>query len=160
LNRDLVVVVVCAVGLVFLFFVAPFSLFAVFYYASAFNQDVSNWNTGAVIYMTNSKCTLSAPFRGHAFSIVCFWKIYDNSNFIGSHNSDTFCNFNLVFYLWWVGLSFSLLHPLFLVFDSASAFNQDVSKWSTVAVTNMGYSKCTLCLPLNAGHAFRCRVFE
>ena len=32
--------VVCG-GLVFLFFVAPFSLLAVFYYAFAFNQDVS-----------------------------------------------------------------------------------------------------------------------
>jgi surface protein len=46
--------------------------------------------------------------------------------------------------LWWVGLSFSLWHPLFAVFASASAFNQDVSKWNTGAVTNVYYSKCTL----------------
>ena len=44
--------VVCG-GLIFLFFVAP-SL-AVFHYASSFNQDVSKWNTGAVITMVNSK---------------------------------------------------------------------------------------------------------
>jgi surface protein len=58
------VVVVCVVGVVFLFFVAPFSLLAVFAGASAFNQDLSNWNTGAVTKMTNSKC---APF----FPLLC-----------------------------------------------------------------------------------------
>ena len=52
-------VVVCVVGLVFLFFDAPFSLLAVFSYATAFNQDVSKWNTGAVTTMYGSKCTLS-----------------------------------------------------------------------------------------------------
>ena len=52
-------VVVCVVGLVFLFFVAPLSLLAVFNYAIAFNQDVSTWNTGAVTRMNYSKCTLS-----------------------------------------------------------------------------------------------------
>ena len=30
------------------------------------------------------------------------------------------------------------------VFDGASEFNQDVSKWNTGAVTNMQQSKCTL----------------
>ena len=58
LKRDLVVVV-CVVGLVFLFFVAPFSLLAVFHSASVFNQDVSKWITGAVTNMAYSKCTLS-----------------------------------------------------------------------------------------------------
>ena len=47
--------VVCG-GLVFLFFVAPSSL-AVFNQASVFNQDVSEWNTGAVTTMEYSKCT-------------------------------------------------------------------------------------------------------
>ena len=59
LKRDLFVVVCVWWGLVFLFFVAPFSLLAVFYRARAFNQDVSNWNTGAVTSMERSKCTLS-----------------------------------------------------------------------------------------------------
>ena len=45
------------VGWSFFFFVAR-SL-AVFYSASVFNQDVSKWNTGAVITMYRSKCTLS-----------------------------------------------------------------------------------------------------
>jgi surface protein len=46
-------------GLVFLFFVALFSLLAVFYEAKKFNQDVSKWNTGTVTDMSYSKCTLS-----------------------------------------------------------------------------------------------------
>ena len=32
---------------------------AVFEFASAFNKDVSKWNTGAVTDMSRSKCTLS-----------------------------------------------------------------------------------------------------
>jgi surface protein len=57
LKRDLVVVV-CVVGLVLsLFFVAPFSLLAVFNRAYAFNQDVSKWDTSAVTIMNQSKCT-------------------------------------------------------------------------------------------------------
>ena len=46
--------------------------------------------------------------------------------------------------------------PSLAVFDGASVFNQDVSKWNTAAVTDMENSKCTL--PLS-GRAFRCRVF-
>ena len=37
--------------------------FAVFYRASAFNQDVSKWNTGAVTNMDMSKCNLSTFLR-------------------------------------------------------------------------------------------------
>jgi surface protein len=69
LKRDLVVVV-CAVGLDFLFFVAPFSLLAVFWDAVAFNQDVSKWNTGAVTTMAYSKCTLSSSLLATAPSVV------------------------------------------------------------------------------------------
>jgi surface protein len=58
LKRDFVVVV-CVVGLVFLFFVAPFSLLAVFGQATAFNQNVSKWITSAVTDMSHSKCTRS-----------------------------------------------------------------------------------------------------
>ena len=56
------------VGWSFFFFVAP-SL-AVFYQASVFNQDVSTWNTSAVINMQGSKCTL--PLCGHAFLFCVF----------------------------------------------------------------------------------------
>ena len=59
--------------LVFLFFVAPFSLLAVFYQASAFNQNVSTWNTGAVTSMASSKCTrsLSLSVATASSVVVC-----------------------------------------------------------------------------------------
>jgi len=74
------------VGLVFLFsLLHPFSFLAVFYGASAFNQDVSTWNTGAVTDMQQSKCTLSLPLCGHgAFRCGVLLKLYDNSRFVGS----------------------------------------------------------------------------
>ena len=79
------------VGWSFLFFVAP-SL-AVFSEASAFNSDLSNWNTGAVTSMQLSKCTLSLLLCGHdAFRSVVLVNIYDNSRFVGSQflHSHTF----------------------------------------------------------------------
>ena len=60
---------VCVVGLVFLFFV-PFSLLAVFEEATAFNQNVSTWNTGSVTTMHNSKCALSSFLLATAPSVV------------------------------------------------------------------------------------------
>ena len=59
------------VGLVFLFFVAPFFLFAVFRNAAAFNQDVSKWNTGAVTTMEYSKCTLSPSLWPRRLPLWC-----------------------------------------------------------------------------------------
>lgn len=44
--------------------------------------------------------------------------------------------------LWWVGLFF--VAPSLAVFQGAYAFNQNVSKWNTGAVTHMQGSKCTL----------------
>ena len=90
-----------------------------FYQASAFNQDVSKWNMGAVTIMQSSKCTLS---------------LYDNSSFIGSHFSHVLlflvCVFDTVpFLLFVVGWSFfSLLAPSLAVFRNAYVFNQDVPK--------------------------------
>ena len=55
----------------YLFFVAPFSLLAVFHEASAFNQDVSTWNTGAVITMAASKCTLSLSLWPRRLPLWC-----------------------------------------------------------------------------------------
>jgi len=60
------------VGWSFLFFVAP-SL-AVFSYASAFNQDMSNWKTGAVTTMDGSKCTLS-PSLWPRLPLLCILNI-------------------------------------------------------------------------------------
>jgi surface protein len=124
LKRDLVVVV-CVVGLVFLFFVAPFSLLAVFSNAHAFNSDVSKWITSAVTRMDYSKCTRSLPLCGHgAFRCGVLLNIHDNSRFVGSQFSHVLFLFSvcglkrdLVVVVCVVGLVFlfSLLHPsLFL----------------------------------------------
>ena len=91
LKRDLFVVV-CVVGLLFLFFVAPFSLLAVFRGASAFNSDVSNWNTGAVTTMYASKCTRSLspslwPRRLPLWCVLLNTCIFDHSRFVGSQVS-------------------------------------------------------------------------
>ena len=101
--------------LVFFFFVS-FSL-AVFYQASAFNQDVSKWNTGAVTTMQESKCTLSPSLCGHAFHCCVFW-IYDNSSFIGSQFSHVLLYLFLCFRngtfcccLWWVGVFLFFVAP-------------------------------------------------
>ena len=72
----LLIVVVCVVGLVF-------SLLAVFREASEFNQDVSNWNTGAVTSMEGSKC-------GHASVVVFFFNTtihVQQTRVLSDHNS-------------------------------------------------------------------------
>jgi surface protein len=157
LKRDLVVVV-CVVGLVFFFFVAPFSLLAVFGQAAAFNQDVSKLNTSAVTSMQYSKCTLSPSLSGPgAFRCGVLLNMYGNSSFVGSHVS------HVLFFLFVCGLKRDLivvvvvcavgLDSLFFVapfslavFNQAKQFNQNVSTWNTGAVTNMYSSKCTLSL--------------
>jgi len=47
--------------LFFLSFFVALSFVAVFYRASAFNSDVSKWNTSAVTTMESSKSTLTLP---------------------------------------------------------------------------------------------------
>ena len=143
-------------GLFFLCFVAP-SL-AVFFGAYAFNQDVSKWNTGAVKSMQQSKCTLSLSLWPRLPLLCCL-----NVRQLEFHRITIltrlvvlFCVFETVpFLLFVVGLVFLFfVAPSLAVFNSASAFNQDVSKWNTGAVTRMDASKCTLspslwpCLPL------------
>ena len=71
------------------FFVAPFSLLAVFHSAGAFNQDVSKWNTSAVTTMKFSKYTLF-PSLWPRLSLLCILNIRQLSSFIvssGSHFS-------------------------------------------------------------------------
>jgi surface protein len=118
--------VVCVLGVVFLFFVAPFSLLAVFSGASAFNQDVSTWSTGAVTRMDYSKCTLSLPLcwprRLPLWCVVEY--IYQLEVLVGSQVSHVlFCCFCLWFetvpflllFVWWVWSFFFFVAPfLFL----------------------------------------------
>ena len=85
----------CVVGLVFHFFVVPFSLFAVFESASAFNQDVSKWNTGAVTTMSQSKCTLSPSL----WPCLPLWYIL-NVRQLEFHRGSQFSHVLLLIYFW------------------------------------------------------------
>ena len=87
---------------------------------------------------------------------------YTTTRVSSDHNSHTFCYFCFVFLkrylfccLWWVGLFFSLLHPLLQCFLKHLRSIQDVSNWNTGAVTSMQLSKCTLSLLLCGHDAFR-----
>ena len=91
---------------------------------------------------------------------------YTTTRVSSDHNSHTFCYFCFVFLkrylfccLWWVGLFFSLLHPLLQCFLKHLRSIQDVSNWNTGAVTSMQLSKCTLSLLLCGHDAFRSVVF-
>ena len=123
-----------------------------FHEARAFNHDVSKWNTGAVTNMHQSKCTLSAS-QWPRLPLWCLLNIRQ----LEFHRITILTRFVIfVFvclkrYLLWfvVGWSFFFfVAPSLAVFMDASVFNQDVSKWNTGAVTNMGSSKCTLSLSL------------
>ena len=72
-----------------------------FYYASAFNQDIGSWNTEKVANMANMFYSASAF----------------NQN-IGSWNTEKVTN-------------------MYAMFRSASAFNQDIGNWNTEKVTTM-----------------------
>jgi surface protein len=114
---------------------------AVFEQASAFNQDVSKWNTGAVTSMWGSKCTLFPSLWPSLipYSAVVFLNInmYDNSSFI------TILTHVHVHVCYFVFFETSLI----AVFAGASVFNQDVSKWNSRAVTSMYASKYDLSTP-------------
>jgi surface protein len=75
---------------------SPFSLFCTLFFvvfntASAFNSDVSKWNTGVVTNMQSSKCLSSSLWP--RLPLFNFWMYNNNSSFIGSHFSHTFCFF-------------------------------------------------------------------
>ena len=95
----------------FFFFVAP-SL-AVFYQASAFNQDVSKWNTGAVTTMSQSKCSLSLRLpllsnlniRQHEFHRITILTRFVLSVFV------CFKRYSFLLFVVWVGLSSFFVAP-------------------------------------------------
>jgi surface protein len=79
------------VGWFFLFFVAPFSLLAVFEAASEFNQDVSKWNTSAVTSMSYSKYSLLSLSVATPSAVVYFE--CTTTRVSSDHTSHTFCYF-------------------------------------------------------------------
>ena len=122
-----------------------------FFQASAFNQDVSKWDTGAVTNMGASKCTLSLSLSVVTPSAVVYFE-YTTTRISSDHNSHQFCYFcccvietvPFCFCLRWVGFFFFVVAPSLAVFGAAIKFNRDTSKWNTGAVTTMQQSKSTL----------------
>jgi len=92
----------------------------VFYDFNSFNADISNWNTAAVTTMYLSTSTLVSVVSLEFHSLLLL--------FISR------------FYFWILSTPG---HPP-TAFQDASAFNQDISKWNTAAVTEMAYSTSTL----------------
>ena len=133
----------------------------------SFNADLSKWNMAAVTNMEASKCTTLSPSqwprRLPLWCVVEYIRKLDVRRVTILTRIVIFVVFlkryTLFCCLWWVGLSFLCGTLSLVVFESAFAFNSDVSKWNTGAVTRMDYSKCTRSFPL-CGHAFRCCVFE
>jgi surface protein len=108
---------------------------AVFDSASAFNQDVSNWNTGAVTdmrYMFESASVFNQD--------VSKWNTGAVTTIDGMFRGAS--AFNQDVSKWNTGAVTTMEE----MFSNAENFNQDVSKWNTGAVTTMYRSKCTLSL--------------
>ena len=98
-----------------------------FYYASAFNSDVSNWDTSKVVTMQSMFQTASA-FN----SDVSKWDTGAVENMGNMFN--TASAFNSDVSNWNTG-AVELTHRMF---SSAPAFNSDLSKWDTSSVEYMG----------------------
>ena len=82
-------------------------------------------------------------FCDHAF--LCRGFEYDNARFVWSilTRSVLFIIGMVILFVVVVVCSFCLA-PSLAVFQTATAFNSDLSKWNTGAVANMDKSKCTL----------------
>ena len=114
----------------------------VFYGASVFNSNVSDWNTGAVTNMHGSKsfiacCCFSCVVATLSFLLLWLMPFLTLRN----HSPWTphFC------------FPCSLVC---VVFRAPSAFNSDISKWNTGAVTTIALSKSFVAmLFLFCGHS-------
>ena len=121
-----------------------------FEYASKFNADVSKWNTAAVTSMYASTSTPPSCF------CCCFFHL------------NSVHSLPLLFILRFLNFIYFPRHrhpPT--AFYSASAFNADLSKWNTAAVTNMGQStstapSCVCCcfFHLNSVHSLFLLLFS
>ena len=122
---------------------APSTL-AVFVEASVFNQNVSTWNTGAVINMGYSKWSLSSAASLSIWPPQC------------SHSVVLFCILKRYLVCCWA--FFSLLHSLLQCFNPhlrsiRTCPNGRRARWQLwTAVSALSPSLC--------GHAFRCCDFE
>jgi surface protein len=155
LKRDRVVVV-CVVGLVVsLFFVAPFSLRAVFSYASAFADNTffcaGSWSTSVIRAsdfdnsgVTEFSCSNTVLHNVMFKSVVDDWCGTDAAKKTAVQTAHGSIE----------DWDVSRITNMNSLFKDKSSFNADLSKWSTGAVTNMQESKCTLSSSLLATAPF------
>ena len=104
--------------------------------ATAFNADISKWETGQVTNMELSTPTsVSTLFVHWTVSLICFFDLFliHPLLFVFLHPflPSTFRAHCLRRFGWWV------------VFDGADAFNANISKWETGQVTRMEGSTST-----------------
>jgi len=99
-----------------------------FRFASQFNQPLDLWN------MSNAT-NLRTMFAHSLFNQnVNSWNVSNVTNFI---NTFGFCTFNQPLDLWVLNTS----QPIDMtgMFESNTAFNQNIGAWNTISVTNMQY---------------------
>ena len=90
-----------------------------FFKATAFNNDISNWDTSSVVTMSRSTyhSGVSRFFSPRLFHLV--------TNFVFCFSVFSLCS-----------------GAVGIVFHQAEVFNNDISKWNTEAVTSMAEGSC------------------
>jgi surface protein len=98
-----------------------------FYWATAFNQDIGGWDTAAVTnmrYMFAAATAFNQDIGG--------WNTAAVTNMSGMFASATAFNQDIG------GWNTAAVTDMSGMFATATAFNQDIGSWNTAAVTNMG----------------------
>ena len=96
--------------------------------ASAFNGDISAWDTSSVTNMEDMFYSASVFNQD-----ISAWNTSSVVNMFSMFRSASAFNSNLS--AW----DTSSVTEMFSMFDTASAFNGDISAWDTSSVTDMGY---------------------
>ncbi len=104
------------------------SMWAMFWAASSFNSDISNWNTSNVRNMGsmfhNAYIFNSDISKWDTSNVTDIWGIFSGASSFNSNIS----NWNT-----------SNVRSMGFMFRNASSFNQDISDWDTSNVTNMSH---------------------